>query len=188
MSQATIHKSLKCSNNETKQTMYRGPLAIAGAVLLLSVVLVLSGCAVGPDYAKPETKVNENWSEKSDPRVTSQSAVNSQWWTTFNDPTLDKLIELAYQQNLPLQIAGLRIMEARARLGIAVGGQYPQQQEAFGNVANSGLSKNASNSFGLDRNHWDYQMGFDATWELDFWGKFRRDVEASHLFCGHLFS
>ena len=79
-----------------------------------------------------------------------------------------------------MQIAGLRILEARARLGIAIGGQYPQQQEVFGSATGVGLSENASNSFGLDRNHWDYQLGFDATWELDFWGKFRRDVEAAH--------
>ncbi len=178
MSQATLQKSLKCSNNRIEQTMHRGPLAIVSAVLLLSVVLVLSGCAVGPDYAKPEKKVNENWSEKSDPRVATQSAVNSQWWTTFNDPTLDKLIQMAYQQNLPLQIAGLRILEARARLGIAVGGQYPQQ-ELFGSATGVGLGKNAANGAGLDRSFGDYQVGFDASWELDFWGKVRRDVEAA---------
>ena len=140
-----------CSHNDTKPTMSRGPLAIAGAVSLLSMVLALSGCAVGPDFVKPEAKVDENWSEKGDPRVATQTAVNSQWWSAFNDPTLDQLIQLAYQQNLPLQIAGLRILEARARLGIAIGEQYPQQQEAFGSAAGVGLSKNASNSFGLDR-------------------------------------
>ena len=112
------------------------------------------------------------------PGLRTQTAVNSQWWSAFNDPTLDQLIQLAYQQNLPLQIAGLRIMESRARLGIALGLQYPQQQEAFGSATNVGLSKNASNSFLLDRNHWDYQLGFDSTWELDFWGKFRRGVES----------
>jgi NodT family efflux transporter outer membrane factor (OMF) lipoprotein len=179
MSKTCPRKSLMCNHNDTKQAMCRGPLVIAGTVLLLGMVLVISGCAVGPDYKKPETKVNENWSEKSDTRVATQSAVNSQWWKTFNDPTLDQLIQTAYQQNLPLQIAGLRILEARARLGIAVGGQYPQKQEAFGNMANSGISKNASNGFGVDRNHWDYQAGFDASWELDFWGKFRRDVESA---------
>ena len=89
------------------------------------------------------------------------------------------MIQLAYRQNLPLQIAGLRIMEARARLGIAIGQQYPQQQEAFGSATKVGLSKNAPNSAFVDRNFWDYQLGFDAAWELDFWGKFRRDVESS---------
>ena len=64
-------------------------------------------------------------------------------------------------------------------MGIAIGQQYPQQQEAFGSATKVGLSENAPNGAGLDRDFWDYQLGFDAVWELDFWGKFRRDVEAA---------
>ena len=105
-----------CSHKNTKQTIFRATLAIAGAVLLLSTMLAFSGCAVGPNFVKPEAKVNENWNEKGDSRVATQTAVNSQWWSSFNDPTLDQLIQLSYQQNLPLQIAGLRIMEARAQI------------------------------------------------------------------------
>lgn len=152
--------------------------SLAELILLLSIVLVFSGCAVGPDFVRPEAKMNENWNENGDQRVKAETAVDKQWWKTFNDPTLDQLIQLAYQQNLPLQIAGLRILEARAQLGIAIGQQYPQQQEAFGSISKWGLSQNAANS-GLDRNFWDYQFGFDAAWELDFWGKFRRNVEAT---------
>jgi NodT family efflux transporter outer membrane factor (OMF) lipoprotein len=146
--------------------------------LLLGMIAVLGGCAVGPDFVKPETKVNENWSEKADPRIATQSAVDSQWWKTFNDPKLDQLIQMACQQNLPLQISGLRILEARARLGIAVGGQYPQM-EINGSAGETGLSKNMPNGAGSDRDYWNYQTGFDASWELDFWGKFRRDIEAA---------
>ena len=167
------------SHNDTKQTMSRVALAIVGAVSLLNVVL-LSGCNVGPDFVKPETNVNENWNEQGDRRVATEGVINSQWWKAFNDPTLDQLIQMAYQQNLPLQIAGLRILEARARLGIAVGQQYPQQQEIFGSATTVGLSKNAANGFGVDRHFQDYQFGFDAAWELDFWGKFRSDVRAAH--------
>jgi NodT family efflux transporter outer membrane factor (OMF) lipoprotein len=122
--------------------------------------------------------VNENWNEKGDARV-RQTAIDRQWWKAFHDPALDQLIQLAYQQNLPLQITGLRIMEARAQLGIALGRQLPQQQEAFGSAMNVGLSENAPNQSFPDRYFGDYLLGFDATWELDFWGKFRRDVEAS---------
>jgi NodT family efflux transporter outer membrane factor (OMF) lipoprotein len=169
-----------CSHNDIKLIMFREPLVIAGVILLLGIALVFCGCTVGPNFTKPETKVKENWSDKDDPRVATQTAVNSQWWRAFNDPILDQLIQLAHQQNLPLQIAGLRILEARARLGIAIGGQYPQQQEAFGSASGVGLSKNASNSFDIDRYHGNYELGFDSTWELDFWGKIRRDVEAAH--------
>ncbi|MCF6154002.1 MAG: efflux transporter outer membrane subunit [Candidatus Brocadia sp.] len=167
-------------NNDAKPTIYGRHWAIAGTASLLSMVLALSGCAVGPDFVKPEAKIQENWSEKGDSRVATQAAVASQWWRAFNDLTLDQLIKLAYQQNLPLQITGLRILEARARLGIAIGQQFPQQQEVFGSATREGISENAPNSSFRDRNYWDYQVGFDAVWELDFWGKFRRDVQAAH--------
>lgn len=166
--------------NDAKPMMYRGRWAIAGAVSLLCMVLALSGCAVGPDFVKPEAKIQENWSEKGDSRVATQTAVVSQWWSAFNDPALDQLIKLAYQQNLPLQITGLRILEARARLGISIGRQLPQQQEVFAGATREGISENGPNSSFRDRNYWDYQAGFDAVWELDFWGKFRRDVQAAH--------
>jgi NodT family efflux transporter outer membrane factor (OMF) lipoprotein len=102
----------------------------------------------------------------------------SQWWTGFNDPILNQLVESAYQQNLPLQIAGLRILEARAELGIAIGFQYPQQQQAvvLGFVNQS--SENAPNQAFADQYFMDYQAGFDAAWELDIWGKFRRAVQS----------
>lgn len=167
-------------NNDAKPTMYGGRWAIASVVSLLSMVLLLDGCAVGPDFVKPEAEIQENWSEKDDSRVATQADVASQWWRAFSDPTLDQLIKLAYQQNLPLQITGLRILEARARLGIAIGQQFPQQQEVFGSATKEGVSENAPNSSFRDRNYWDYQVGFDAVWELDFWGKFRRDVQAAH--------
>ncbi len=153
-------------------------MAVGHAIVLMSIVLASGGCTVGPNFEKPQVKLNDNWSQDADVRVAVQSDVDSQWWKSFNDPKLDQLIQMAYQQNLPLQVSGLRILEARARLGIAVGGQYPQQ-EMFGSVSNVGLGKNAANSAGIDRNYWDYQTGFDASWELDFWGKFRRDVESA---------
>lgn len=168
------------SHNDAKPTAYRGQWAIAGSVSLLSMALALSGCAVGPDFVKPKAKIQENWSEKADTRVATQTAVESQWWKAFNDPTFDQLVKLAYQQNLPLQITGLRILEARARLGIAIGRQFPQQQEVFGGVTREEISDNAPNSSFRDQNFLDYQVGFDAVWELDFWGKFRRDVQASY--------
>src|SRR6185312_16347751 len=87
-----------------------------GAALALS----LTSCMVGPDYVKPELHVNESWSTTNGPRIVAEPAEDSAWWKTFNDPALEQLIELAYSQNLPLQVAGLRIMEARALLAIAV--------------------------------------------------------------------
>src|SRR6185369_1348540 len=82
-------------------------------------------------------------------------------------------------QNLPLQIAGLRIVEARAQLGFASGKQFPQVQELTGNVTAIGLSRDSANVIGFDRHFVNYQLGFDAIWEVDFWGKYRRGVESA---------
>jgi len=150
----------------------------------LAVLLIaFSGCkTVGPKFVKPTVTVNQDWSFQSDGRVGKGTAPDAAWWHAFNDPTLDKLIDLAYQQNLPLQIAGLRIMESRAQLALAVGAKWPQVQELFAGANAVGLSRDAPNVRGYDRYFVDYQAGFDAAWELDFWGKYKNleTAEASH--------
>ena len=84
---------------------------------------------MGPDYVKPTLSELTDWLEAENPQIEKKEADFSQWWTVFNDPVLNELIQAAYQQNLPLQIAGLRIYEARAQLGIAFGFQYPQLEK-----------------------------------------------------------
>ena len=155
------------------------PRSIASAALgLLIVTLVISGCAlVGPDYVKPTAPEAKDWIEAADPKIESEEADFSQWWTVFNDPVLNELIAAAYQQNLPLQIAGLRIYEARAELGIAFGFQYPQTQQGLGSASLNQQAKNAPNRAILDRYYGNYDVGLDAVWELDIWGKFRRAVQ-----------
>lgn len=155
----------------------------AGAVALLGMVLALAGCSLGPKFHPPDVTatVGESWSVNDQPGFIRTAAPDTTWWRSFNDPVLDSLVEVAYHQNLPLQVAGLRILEARAQLGIAAGRKWPQVQLAFGNATAVGLSDNAPNSFGLDRNFWDYQVGFDAAWELDFWGKYGSEVQAERF-------
>lgn len=165
----------KGARSETRKRFF----IVVISALPAGFLLLQNGCTVGPDFAAPEARLNENWSYDQDARVSGGPEINQLWWQTFGDPTLDRLIQLAYEQNLPLQIAALRIMAARAALGFAIGQQYPQQQEAFGNVSKVGTSENAATGIGLDRDFWDYQAGFDAIWELDFWGRFRRGVEAA---------
>jgi NodT family efflux transporter outer membrane factor (OMF) lipoprotein len=152
--------------------------ASVGAASLLCGAMALGGCAVGPNFAKPGASIPKDWHPTNDPHVATQTATDLQWWKAFDDPVLDRLVELAYRQNLPLQIAGLRIIEARARLGVATGQQYPQSQVAFGNGNAVGLSQNVAKIGNLPRNYFGYQLGFDASWELDFWGKYRRGVES----------
>jgi NodT family efflux transporter outer membrane factor (OMF) lipoprotein len=140
-----------------------------------------SACSVGPDFKTPPATVANSWRASGDPRVRAQAAVDDAWWKSFHDATLDRLVELGYQQNLPLQISGLRIVEARAQLAVATGQQWPQTQALFGTATANGLSRNAvglGELAGIPRNFGNFQIGFDAAWELDFWGKYRRAVQA----------
>ena len=116
-------------------------------LMILSVCLFQFGCAsLGPDFETPEAPVLENWT--SDNPVISRDRIElSEWWTVFNDPVLNQLMEQSFRQNLPLQITGLRIPEARARLGIAEGYRYPQVQQIGGTASTNRISENSANAF-----------------------------------------
>jgi NodT family efflux transporter outer membrane factor (OMF) lipoprotein len=143
-------------------------------LLVLSGTFGMSGCKVGPDYQRPDAPVNEKWLNQSK----EAAAANAKWWETFNDPMLTSLVQSAQQQNLPLKIAGLRVLEARAARGIAVGKFFPQTQEVVGGVGLNQISLN-SPAVGSDRSFATDSLGLQAAWELDFWGKFRRGIEAA---------
>ncbi|NGX42865.1 MAG: Toluene efflux pump outer membrane protein TtgI [Chlamydiae bacterium] len=149
-------------------------------VVLCLMVLSLNGCIkVGPNFSRPHAPCKQEWIDADSEKVSITEKQICCWWKAFNDPILDKLIYIAYDQNLPLQIACYRIMEARARLGIAIGEFFPQLQEGIGSANREKLSKNAPNIGPTpDLYFKDYQLGFQAAWELDFWGKFRRAIES----------
>jgi len=160
------------------QALQPGPIGLAAIV---AMVLFGSGCTgvrqyvdngfkVGPNYCPPPAPVAEHWIDAADPRVGKESEDLSQWWAVFDDPTLNGLIAEAYRQNLSLREAGFRVLQARARFGIARGNVFPQLQDAFGSYRREGISQ----SF-FDQ--WNF--GFSLAWELDFWGRFRRAVEAA---------
>ena len=148
--------------------------------VLLCVCLLQFGCAaVGPDFDKPQAPVIEDWT--SDNPVISRDSIDlREWWTVFNDPVLNQLIEQSFQQNLSLQLTGLRILEARARLGVAEGNRYPQIQQIGGTASTNRISENGPNfNPSIDNEFVNYQFGFDAAWEIDFWGRIGRGVEAA---------
>ena len=150
--------------------------------LILSVVAVafLSGCTmVGPDYIKPTAQEHKEWLEKEDPKIKTEDIDYAKWWTVFNDPVMNTLVETAYNQNLNLQIAGLRVIQARAQLAIAIGDQYPQQQFGRFDYSYTAASENSAGSAFADLNYNSLDIAFDAAWELDIWGKFRRNVQSS---------
>ena len=96
-----------------------------------------------PDFQKPEAPVAEAWSVVEESVIGTESSEHREWWKNFNDPVLDNLIRTAYKQSLGLQIAGLRVYEARAILGFAAGTLYTQAQSASGPVSRIELSENA---------------------------------------------
>jgi NodT family efflux transporter outer membrane factor (OMF) lipoprotein len=146
---------------------------------LLVIIFLLCGCAVGPDFTRPAVNVSQTWLDANDQRVKTESAEYRNWWRSFNDPVLDQLIDQAYRENLPLRIAGMRVLEARAQLGIAIGGLFPQTQQAFGFYQYNRTSEHAPNFVSPLLQYQQAEIGVMASWELDFWGKFRRGVEST---------
>lgn len=141
--------------------------------LAILSVLGLSACTtLGPDYVHPEqSALPSDWSVEKAAQDTQQSEQKlQQWWQQFNDPTLNQLVEMASQQNLDLEAAGLRIVQARSLLGISTGLQYPQVQTVSGNLARAYVNDQGVNNAALS---------FDAGWEMDIWGKYARGIESA---------
>ena len=142
--------------------------------------LILGGCtAVGPEFAGVETARLAAWEGDLYGQIGDAGARESVdlrfWWRVFNDPVLDGLMELAREESPTLQIAGLRVLEARATLGLADSARSPQVRQATGAIT----YVNTRQSGGPDFDFVSAQAGFNAAWELDFWGRYQRGVEAA---------
>ena len=129
-----------------------------------------NGFKVGPNYAPPVAPVASNWIDADDSRVRTSKDDLCGWWTVFDDPTLNMLIEQSHAQNLTLREAGFRILAARAQFGFAAGDLFPQLQTADGGYRRLGIS---------DTFFDQWSFGFNLVWELDFWGRFRRASAAA---------
>ena len=136
---------------------------------------------IGPDYQAPEAPVARNWLDWGD-KSSRQSTDHRAWWHVFHDPVLNRLVEIACEQNLTLMSAGTRVLQARAELGASIGQLFPQTQQGQGFIHNERMSQavplgaggasNSLNTFWLDA------LSIQAAWEIDIWGKFRRGVES----------
>ena len=143
--------------------------------LLPVLALFLNACSpVGPDFVKPVIAPPTQWSEPATQGLDASTQAINQWWQVFNDPVLNQLIDSARANNYSLEIVGLRVLESRAQLGLAVGSLYPQQR-ASGSAAYLSPPENT----GLTSNYWQYSVGLNAAWEIDFWGRFRRGAESA---------
>src|SRR6266851_1653761 len=151
--------------------------------VLFALVLLLpcEGCLVGPDFFAPSAPVADKWLESSNPSVDTRNQEYRDWWTVFHDPVLNRLVEIAYNQNLSLISAGTRVLDARAQLGVAIGEFYPQVQQGSGSTIYDRPSHADPTAApqSLIRNFWRDALGLTVNWELDFWGKFRRGIESA---------
>lgn len=150
------------------------------------LALGLGGCMkVGPDFKRPDAAGYAAWQEGGADGLTAHLPLKNDWWDVFGDPELSQLVRSAFEGNLPLRVAGLRVIEGRAQLGIAVGQLYPQSQAASGGYTFTKESRlgptwpQPSTGSSTPDTNWQNNLGLSAAWELDFWGKYRRGIESA---------
>jgi NodT family efflux transporter outer membrane factor (OMF) lipoprotein len=168
-------------------------LSTTGCVTTGPLAWVRNGFKVGPNYCRPPAPVAEEWIQARDAHV--QSRQEPDWWNVFQDGTLNFLIETAYSENLNLRVLGTRVLQARAQQAIAVGSIFPQTQQATGSYSRVAISHTTANnpsafesvststippSAPIGNFYSDWSAGFNLSWELDFWGRFRRAIESAN--------
>ena len=150
------------------------------ALLLLGVgsTMFLGGCALGPNFKQPQTTTSAAFGNGAQTNL-SDAATETNWWSGFHDATLSRLVEHAAATNQDIRIATARVREARALRSGTVLGLFPIGQ-ANTSWTKSAASQDATHGQPRDlRESQLYNAGFDATWELDIFGRVRRSIEAS---------
>ncbi|MBZ5545700.1 MAG: efflux transporter outer membrane subunit [Acidobacteriia bacterium] len=145
----------------------------------ISLLASLSAaCTVGPNYQRPKTDVPGGYRGVPAPApaaASSESLGDAKWWVVFQDEQLQSLIRTALKQNYDLRIAAERELAAQAQLRIARSDQYPSAGVGVGGTTERQPSSPFFSSY-----RWDYmQVGGAASWDIDFWGKYRRATEAA---------
>jgi NodT family efflux transporter outer membrane factor (OMF) lipoprotein len=162
---------------------------------------IRNGFKVGPEYGRPPAPVAPEWIQSKN--VDVQNRHLQDWWVVFEDAKLNSLVESAFDQNLNLRSIGTRVLQARAQQSIAVGNFFPQTQQGGVSYSHVGVSRNEANNFtALDPlfitpangpvlatinpsefpTNWysEWTTGLNMSWELDFWGRFRRQIESAN--------
>jgi len=187
--------------------MNASEFSIRTPALAVSLCFALTGCLVGPDFERPQTSTPDVFNRTQAAQAPSkavESELSPEWWTLFNDPTLDSLEQQLTDANLDVAAASARLRQSRAEQRIAGAAEYPtlngdasynrergspngilsllgvpplqSQQSAAGNTG-LGVAPLPGSKGSPPYNL--YQFGFDASWEIDIWGGARRGVEAA---------
>jgi outer membrane protein, multidrug efflux system len=147
------------------------------ACISLILGLLLAGCLVGPDYKRPPVEAPGVYrGDSQSPLASSEPLGDEKWWELFQDPVLQQLIRAALEQNYDLRIAASRVLQAQAQLGITRANQFPTV--SAGADAFSERNPKISSSFpSYEANAGEVDLA--VVWNLDFWGKYRRQTEAA---------
>ena len=156
---------------------------LQGLALVSGISTLLACTTLGPDYNEPDVTWLKDWQPSAYGARADQPSAKQEdlrfWWQLFNDPVLNQLIAEARQENLQLRIAGLRVIESMALLGIAGSNMYPQVQQLGGAVNYVNKQYHGGDAPASDESFGNYNTGFNLGWELDFWGRFQRGIESA---------
>lgn len=179
-------------SNSIDRAGYRDFAHRRGVAMMLATVLLSGcnlpqwarhGCKVGPNYSTPIAAIADDWIDSNDPKVLQQPPEYADWWTVFQDPLLNDLVRSAYQQNLTLREAGMRVLQARAQRALIIGNLFPQQQAVSGSYSREQISvlgqPQLAPAPGFKRSFDDWLLAGNLSWELDIWGRFRRAIESA---------
>src|SRR6266704_3633711 len=144
---------------------------------ILAVLVLEAGCMIGPKYKRPTVNVPQEY-RTPEPQVATQASSlgNEQWWQLYQDPVLTQLIHTAIAQNYDVRIAAARVLEAQAQVGITRSNQFPS--------ASVGADIYSQQNAKVTKVFPAYQvnagdLNLSVIWNLDFWGKYRRQTEAA---------
>jgi NodT family efflux transporter outer membrane factor (OMF) lipoprotein len=172
-----------------------GTLLPIGVVLLCACgctgvrEYVHNGFKVGPNYKRPAAPVADEWIDSQSSRISSEPGDYRAWWTVFNDPVLNRLVQTAYSQNITLREVGFRVAETQAQRGVVEGNLFPQIQQVNADYTRTQRSQETAlfpkipadspfaNLAAPQFSNW--RVGGSLAWELDFWGRYRRAIEGA---------
>jgi multidrug efflux system outer membrane protein len=150
-----------------------------GAAAALAAAIMLAGCMVGPDYQRPATELPDKFSGDQPQETQPAATIQTNWWTLYNDPTLNQLVDAALTRNTDVRLAVARIEEADANLRAAGAAFLPEiDLNAGANRSRSSKSVAVPIPPGVSATRTDYRLALSTSYEIDFWGKLRRGVES----------
>lgn len=168
---ATHSANSRLVGSLTLASLVAAVLCNCGCVATGPLKWLHNGLKVGPNYGRPPAPVAHAWIEAEDPRTQGPPPRDGDWWNVFHDPILTAFIHRAYLQNPNLLAVGTRVLQARGQQAIAVGTLLPQTQQALGLYPQGTFAGSPANIA---------ITAFNLSWEVDFWGKYRRQVESAN--------